>query len=185
MKNLLKELTLVRTGEPLDEELYKRSEFCQNQQQWKDSTNKFNQMVKMTKEQREAFNDIEDAFMEYNIICIETVYKLGYNDGILVGMEQKPDGRKSVLSLDDMANLISVYDSIRQLKKFLLGKTNEYWEDAGAFKIFEYVYDVIDNAACSEIKLLGRDESCTRINTILKNDMLTPEERAKQLLGIN
>lgn len=34
---------------------------------------------------------------------------------ILIGVEQEADGRKSVLALEDMTNLISVYDAVRQL----------------------------------------------------------------------
>lgn len=184
MEGILDELINVRTGEPLDEELRKRTDFCQKQKEWRDAIHNFNDMVKMTKEQWLAFDDIESIFLKYNTVCIETAYQLGYADGILIGMEQMPDGRKSVLSLENMTNLISVYDSIRQLKKVLIGRMDEYWEDAGAFKIFEYIFDVIDNAACAEIKLLGEDKSCERISTVLSNDRITPRERAKQLLGL-
>lgn len=184
MESLLKELINERTGEPLDKELYKRTDFQQRQVEWRDAAHKFDDMVKMTKEQWLAFDEIEEMFLKYNFICSETAYKLGYTDGILVGMERRPDGKKSVLSLEDMATLISVYDSFRQLKKVILGRLDEHWEDAGAFKVFEHIYDVIDSATCAEIKLLGDDESSKRISTILSNDRITAEERAKLLLRL-
>lgn len=183
MKNTLNELAFIRTGTPLDEELKKRTDYVQSQNQWREAENKFNDMIKMSKKQWHAFDDIEDAFLEYNAICIDAAYKQGYKDGILIGMEQMPDGRKSVLSLEDMTHLISVYDSIRQLKKVLLGRMNEHWEDDGAFSVFERVFDVIYNAASAKIKLLGEDKSCEQINSILSNDNITPAERAKQLSG--
>lgn len=183
MKDTLNELAFIRTGTPLDEELKKRMDYFQSQNQWREAEKKFNAMVKMSKKQRHAFDDIEDAFLEYNAICIDAAYKQGYKDGILIGMEQMPDGRKSVLTLEDMTNLISVYDSIRQLKKVLLGRKDEHWEDDGAFSVFERVFDVIDNAASAKIKLLGEDESCTQISSVLSNDSMTAAERAKQLLG--
>jgi len=184
MESLLKELTNERTGEPLEKELRKRTDFQQRQTEWRDATHKFDDMVKMTKEQWMAFDEIEEMFLKYNYICIEEAYKMGYADGILVGMERMPDGRKSVLSLEDMAVLISVYDYFRQMKKVMLGRMDEHWEDAGAFKVFEYIYNVIDNATCAEIKLLGDDESSKRISSILCNDSITAEERAKLLLRL-
>lgn len=54
----------------------------------------------------------------------------------MIGIEQEANGRKSILALEDMTNLISVYDAIRQLKKVLLGRMDEHWEDAGAFSVF-------------------------------------------------
>ena len=184
MEVILDELINVRTGEPLDKELQKRTDFCQRQKEWRDAIHNFDDMFKMTKEQWLAFDDIEDIFLKYNTVCIETAYQLGYADGILIGMEQMPDGRKSVLSLDDMTNLISVYDSIRQLTKVLLRKMDEHGENAGSFKIFEYIFNVINNATCAEIKLLGEDETCDWINSVLSDDSITPRERAKQLLGL-
>lgn len=184
MESLLKELIDERTGEPLEKELKKRTDFQQRQIEWRDAAHKFGGMVKMTKKQWLAFDNIEEMFLKYNCICIETAYKLGYADGILVGMEQMPDGRKSVLSLEDMTTLVSVYDSFRQMKKVMLGRVDEHWEDAGAFQVFEHIYDVIDSATCAEIKLLGEDESNKRIITILSNDRITAEERAKLLLRL-
>lgn len=183
MEKTLKELAFIRTGTPLDEELKKRTDYVQSQNKWRKAEKRFNDMFNMTKEQWHAFDNIEDAFLEYNAICIETAYQMGHTDGILVGMEQMPDGRKSVLTLEDMADLISVYDSIRQLKKVLLGRMDEHWEDDGAFSVFERVFDVIDNAASAKIKLLGEDESCEQISSVLSNDSMTATERAKQLLG--
>lgn len=184
METLLQEITHERTGEPLDKELKKRTDFQQRLAEWREAAHKFDDMVKMTKEQWLAFDDIEEMFLKYNFICVETAYEMGYADGFLVGMEQMPDGRKSVLSLEDMTMLVSVYDSIRQMKKVMLGGMDEYWEGAGAFKVFEHIYDVIDSAACAEIKLLGKDESSERISAILSNDRITAEERAKLLLRL-
>jgi len=46
------------------------------------------------------------------------------------------------------------------------------------------IYDLIDSATCAEIKLFGEDESSERISTILSNDRITAEERAKLLLRL-
>ncbi|MCI8507680.1 MAG: hypothetical protein HFJ06_03805 [Lachnospiraceae bacterium] len=184
MEKTLKELAFIQTGTPLDEELKKRTDYIQRQAEWRNAENKFNDMFKMTNEQWHAFDDIEDAFLAYNAICIEAAYKLGYEDGILVGMEQMPDGRKSVLSLEDMTHLISVYDSIRQLKKVLLGRMNEHWEDDGAFSVFERVFDVIYNAASAKIQFLEDDEAIKIISDVLADESMESKEKARQLLEI-
>ena len=63
-------------------------------------------------------------------------------------MEQAPNGRKSFLTFEDMTRLISVYDAIRQLKQVLLGSKNEHWEEVGAFRVFEQVFDIINFYGC-------------------------------------
>ena len=57
---------------------------------------------------------------------------------------QKQEGwRDAANRFEDMTNLISVYDAVRQLKKVLFGRMDEHWEDVGAFSVFEYVFNGI------------------------------------------
>ena len=65
----------------------------------------------------------------------------------------------------------------------LLGSMNEHWEEVGAFRVFEQVFAIISNAASSKIKFLG-DEMIDKIIAILNNETMKPEERARELLGI-
>lgn len=103
----------------------------------------------------------------------------------MIGIEQEASGRKSILALEDMAYLISVYDAVWQLKKVLLGRMDEHWEDAGAFSVFEYVFNVIDNATCSKIQFLGKDEAIEIVMRVLADETMNPEEKARQLLGLD
>ena len=82
-----------------------------------------------------------------------------------------------------MTRLISVYDAVRELKKVLLGSVDEHWEEAGAFRVFEQIFDVINSATSAKIKFLG-DEMIDKIISILNDETMRPEERAKQLLGM-
>ena len=100
-------------------------------------------------------------------------------------MEQEADGSKSILALEDMANLISIYDAVRQLKKVMLGGKDEHWEVAGVFSVFQNVYKVIDNATCSTIKFLGEDEAAEIVTGVLADETMQPEEKARQLLGMD
>lgn len=70
------------------------------------------------------------------------------------------------------------------MKKVLLGRMDEHCEDAGAFSVFEYVFNVIDNATCSKIQFLGKDEAIEIVTGVLADETMEPEEKARQLLGI-
>ena len=61
---------------------------------------------------------------------------------------------------------------------------DEHWEDAGTFSVFEYVFNVIDNAACSKIQFLGEDEAIEIVTGVLADETMKPEEKARQLLGM-
>lgn len=180
----MNDLVKARTGEPLEEKLKKDADFLKRQREWRDAIHKFDKMVSMTHEQWLALEHVEDIFLEYNISYGEAAYKMGYSDGIEIGMEQTPDGRKSVLTVEDMANLISVYDAIQQLKKVLLGRMDEHWEEAGAFSVFEHIFDVINNATCTKIKFSEGNEAIEMVTDILDDEMMKPEEKAKRLLGV-
>lgn len=130
-----------------------------------------------------AYGEYEEKLSEANCIYSEEAYRLGFEDGILIGMEKKLDGRKSVLSLEDMTAMVSVYDAIQELKKTMLGSGKEYWEEGGVLPIFEQVYDIVEHAACAEIRLMGEDEAFEMVTDVL-GKKATPKERAKELLGI-
>lgn len=180
----MSELVKERTGETLEAELRKNTDFLHKQQKWCDAIKKFGDMTSMSHEQWLSLQSVEDIFLEYNSSYGEAAYRMGYSDGVMVGVEQEPDGKKSVLSVEDMTNLISVYDAIQHLKKVLLGRTNEYCENEGVLSEFERVFDIIDNATCAKIKLLGEDKAIEIIIGSLSDEALEPEEKARRLLGM-
>ena len=45
---------------------------------------------------------VEDKVIQYISLYTETAYKLGVKDGIKIGVEQKADGDKTILSMEDM-----------------------------------------------------------------------------------
>lgn len=180
----LDEQVKVRTGETLEEELRKNADFLLKQQKWRETFKKFDDMISRSSEQWLSLQSMEDIFLEYISSYGEVAYRLGYSDGVMIGVEQEPDGKKSVLSFEDMTNLISVYETIRLLKKVLLGRMDERWEDAGAFGEFEHVFNVIVNATCGKIKFLGDDKAIKIITEILSDKTVKPEEKARRLLGM-
>lgn len=135
-------------------------------------------------------NQVEQKFVlvrmeelsKTNCIFSEEAYKLGFEDGFMIGMEKEPDGRKSVLSIEDMTVMVSVYDSVQKLKETMLGGKSEYWEKSGVLATLESVYDIAEHAVCAEIRLIGEDEVAERVTDILDGE-IAAEDRAKLLLG--
>lgn len=115
-------LVETRTGETLEEELRKNTDFLQKQKEWRDAIKKFNDMVSMSHEEFLSLQSVEDVFLEYNSAYGEAAYRMGHSDGFMVGMEQEPDGTKSVFTVKDMTNLICAYNAIRQVEKILFGR---------------------------------------------------------------
>ena len=179
----IENLRKVRMGEVLEEQLKEDANFVQAQKEWRAAVNEFDALVPMTKKQWLAFDNVESIFLNYSVAYGEAAYRLGFSDGIQIGMEQKFDERKSFLTFEDMTRLISVYDAVRKLKKVLLGSVDEHWEEAGALRVFEQIFDVINSATSAKIKFLG-DEMIDKIISILNDETMRPEERAKQLLGM-
>ena len=173
-----------RMGEPLEQELRKRTDFLQKQAEWRTAREEFEEKLNMTKEQRLEFDKLEEIYLEYDSIYGDAAYQLGFSDGKLVGMEQKLEGKKTILSLDDMVILIRTYTAIQALFTVMMGQEDMDEITKGVFGVLNKIYSVIENGVCQKIKLLGEDEEARRIHSIL-GEMLTPtEDKARKLLGL-
>lgn len=181
MQQLTDEFVSARM-EVLEEKLRADAEFQNQTKELHKVSHAFKNGCGMTSEGWKLYDALEETFIDNNILYSQAAYKLGYSDGYSIGQEQKPEGR--TLSLEDMTNLIAVYDCVQKLKEILLGDKEEYWEGGrGGFTVFESIYSIIEHAATAEIRLLGEDECSERVTDIL-NKKTTAEERAKLLLGI-
>lgn len=182
MDQITQEFVLSRMEE-LEVRIRKNEEYWQQVRVANEAGKRFETACDKDKEVLKAYGEYEDELSKTNCIYSEEAYKLGFEDGILIGMEKKPDGRKSVLSLEDMTAMVSVYDAVQNLKTTMLGSRREYWEEGGVLAVFESVYDIVEHAACAEIRLMGEDEAAERVTDILDREM-TAEEQAKELLGL-
>lgn len=179
MNDIEKEFVLARM-EALEVRLRDNEEYWQQVKVSNQAGKKFEEACDKETGVLKAYGKFEEELSKTNCIYSEEAYKLGFEDGILIGMEKEPDGRKSVLSIEDMTAMVSVYDAVQQLKETMLGSRKEYWE-GGVLALFESVYDIIEHAVCAEIRLMGEDEAAERVTDILGKGM-TAEERAKLLL---
>ncbi|RKI42438.1 hypothetical protein D7V86_05950 [bacterium D16-51] len=97
----------------------------------------------------------------------------------------KIKGSETILSLKDMATLIKIYDAIKKLNITLTGNVEIYTKNEGVLGTLGSVFDIIDNGICQEIKSMKEEDSINKVNYILDNISETPENRARQLLGIH
>ncbi len=166
-----KELVYIRNGEPLEEELRTRG-FNQNEQaQLNDAIEKFIRTIKMSPEQKQAYEYMEEAYLKYICAYGEIAFSLGYSDGVEAGMEKKADGKSTILSVKDMAYLVAAYDAIKEL----------HYKDKGILGALQCILDVIDNGMSTRRKLL-EEEKTEMTGRILNDDSRTPVERATTLL---
>lgn len=180
--NQIEQKFVLARMEELESRIRKNEEYWRQVRVANEAGKRFEDACDKGERVLKAYGEYEERLSEANCTYSEEAYKLGYEDGILIGMEKEADGRKSVLSVEDMTAIVSVYDATQRLKETMLGSRKEYWEEGGVLATFESVYDIIENAACAAIRLIGEDECSDRVTKIL-DQKASAEERAKQLLG--
>lgn len=180
--NQLEQKFVLARMEELETRIRSNEEYWQQVRIANEAGKRFEVACNRDKGILKAYREYEEGLSEANCTYSEEAYKLGYEDGILIGMEKEVDGRKSILSVEDMTTMVSAYDAVQNLKVTMLGSRKEYWEKGGVLATFETVYDIIEHAACSAIRLMGEDECNEGVTEILDKEV-TAEERAKLLLG--
>ena len=180
MNQVEQKFVLVRLEE-LEKRIHNNDEFWQQAKVSNEAGKKFENAVKKGGDVWKAYCQYEEELSKTNCIYSEEAYKLGFEDGVLIGLEKEPDGRKSVLSLEDMTVMVSAYDSVQKLKETMLGGKSECWKKGGVLATLDSIYDIIESATCAEIRLM-EDEVAERVTDILDRE-IAAEDRAKLLLG--
>lgn len=183
MEKLSDQLVETRMGEPLEKRLKEDSRFMQRQEELAVILPECGKMCSQTKKQRMEISDkIWDGIGRYNYAYGEAAYRLGYEDGVRVGLEKKAAGKRSMFSMEDMADMVRMYDAVKLLNVTLLGQNEYHDRNEGVLGALERVYYVIHNGIGYLLEFLGEDESDERITYILDRAGGSPETRAKMLL---
>ena len=109
MDKLLDEIVMNRTSEALEDELEKAG--------YREKLKEITGITKiwrkgMSKETLKLYDKVEDKVIQYISLYVETAYKLGVKDGVKIGVEQKADGDKTILSMEDMVHIMYIYDAV-------------------------------------------------------------------------
>ena len=184
MENLTEELLKSRMGEPLEDRLRKDPAYVKEQKELSIILREHWEIPSRTKKQRVMKSDkIWDCIGRYNYSYGEAAYRLGYEDGVRVGMEKKAAGKRSMFSLEDMTDMVRMYDAVKQLNITLFGHNEYHEKEEGALGALDRVYYIIHNGIGCMLEFLGENESDESITYILDEVEDTPERRARMLLG--
>ncbi len=184
MEYITDEFVTMRINEPLEEQLRVSKDFRETQREWGRISQMLNDGIEQTAEYRRLQEEWESKNSEHKYLCGKAAYVLGYEDGIKIASEHQIRQEKSILSVQDMAQLIYVYDAIKKLNKIMCGEVTVYQRDKGLFGTMERVVDVIAGGAASEVIMLGKDEFSEYLTRVLNNEDETPEKRARELVGM-
>lgn len=184
MEKLSDELVEIRMGEPLETMLQKDHKYMRRQKELAGVLRECWEIRPRTKKQRVRKSDkIWDSIGRYNYSYGEAAYRLGYEDGVRVGMEKKAAGKRSMFSLEDMTDMVRMYDAVKQLNITLFGHNEYHEKEEGVLGALDCVYYIIHNGIGCMLEFLGEDESDESITYILDEVDDTPERRAAMLLG--
>lgn len=184
MGNLSDEIVEIRMGEPLEKRLQKDDVYMQRQKELAGVLRECWEIRPRTKKQRVRKSDIIwDSIGRYNYSYGEAAYRLGYEDGVRAGMEQKAAGKRSMFSLEDMTDMVRMYDAVKQLNITLFGHNEYHEKEEGVLGALDRVYYIIHNGIGCMLEFQGDDESDQSITYILDRIDAAPEKRAEMLLG--
>jgi hypothetical protein len=98
-------------------------------------------------------------------------------------MEKKAAGKRSMFSLEDMTDMVRMYDAVKQLNITLFGHSEYHEKEEGVLGTLDRVYYIIHNGIGCMLEFLGEDESDESITYILDKMDASAEKKAKMLLG--
>lgn len=175
----------ARTGEPLEKRLKKSDSFQRQMKSLHEASKAFTRDSVKSDEDWKAFDRLEDEWSKYNIQYGEESYRLGFEDGVQLASEREIRVKGSVLDVQDMAHLVSMYDAVKKLNKLLLGEWEIHGRDGGVLEELDRVCDVIEHGVCAELRFRGEDEMYECLADILDDAGKAPEERARMLTGLD
>lgn len=183
MDVISEEFVFARTGESLEARIRNSDSFQKQIKTLHKASKEFTRDCVKSDECWKAFDRLEEERNKYNIRYGEESYRLGFEDGVQLASEREIRAKGSVLDVQDMAHMVSMYDAVKKLNKLLLGEWEIRGRDGGVLEELDRVCDVIEHGICAEIRLRGEDEMYECLADILDDAGKTPEERAKLLTG--
>lgn len=184
METLSEELIHNRLGEPLENRLQNDPDYQEQQKKLSETLREYWEIPPQTKKQRVWKSDkIWESIGRYNDSHGRVAYRLGYEDGVRAGMEKKAAGKRSMFSLEDMTDMVRLYDAVKQLNITLFGHNEYHEKEEGVLGALDRVYYIIHNGIGCMLEFLGEDESDESITYILDRMDASPEKKAKMLLG--
>ena len=170
MENLMKDIVASRMSGQLECHLEKDEEFKKCKKSFLLLFDKLQKKLDGNKKENKLLDDMNKAMNDYICRYGEAAYCLGFHDG----MEELP-----CIGVEDMTHLIYIMDAYRELNIAFCGEEMMLGFDEGCIGALSRIYKVIAHNVCAEM----RENDFAKEDEVLLDASLTPEERAKKLLG--
>ena len=170
MENLMKDIVASRMSGQLECHLEKDEEFKKCKKSFLLLFDKLQEKLDGNKKESRLLDEMNKAMNDYICKYGEAAYCLGFHDG----MEELP-----CIGVEDMTHLIYIMDAYRELNIAFCGEEMMLGFDEGCIGALSRIYKVIAHNVCAEM----RENDFAKEDEVLLDASLTPEERAKKLLG--
>lgn len=170
MENLMKDIVASRMSGQLECHLEKDEEFKKCKKSFLLLFDKLQKKLDGNKKENKLLDEMNKAMNDYICKYGEVAYCLGFHDG----MEELP-----CIGVEDMTHLIYIMDAYRELNIAFCGEEMMLGFDEGCIGALSRIYKVIAHNVCAEM----RENDFAKEDEVLLDASLTPEERAKKLLG--
>ena len=170
MENLMKDIVASRMSGQLECHLEKDEEFKKCKKSFLLLFDKLQKKLDGNKKENKLLDEMNKAMNDYICKYGEAAYCLGFHDG----MEELP-----CIGVEDMTHLIYILDAYRELNIAFCGEEMMLGFDEGCIGALSRIYKVIAHNVCAEM----RENDFAKEDEVLLDASLTPEERAKKLLG--
>lgn len=129
--------------------------------------------------------ELDESVGEYSCEYGEAAYVLGFHDGLDMGLEHLAykNGNQlcsaAPLTMEDMTDLIYIYDAYKALNVFLLGNETVLTFQEGVIGEMGRIYRVLGHY----VPASGIDGELSEAQKILADVSLEPRERAKKIFA--
>lgn len=186
MENFMKDIVVDRMAGQWECQLEKNGEFKKCKKRFLLLFDKLQKKSDGNKKKSRLLDKLDKAMGNYTCRYGEAAYCLGFHDGMDIGLGHADtcvlkDGmeEQTCMSVEDMTHLVYIMDAYRELNIAFCGEEMMLGFDEGCIGALSRVYKVIAHNVCAGMKendFAGEDE-------VLLDTSLTPEQRAKKLLG--
>lgn len=186
MGKLMDDIIANRTAEPLENLLEKDGEFQECRRNFFGLFRKLQEKLSDSRKMNRLLEELNQAVNGYACSYGKSAYCLGFHDGMDMGIEHVTNRRKecetnesSGISLEDMIHLVYIMDAYRELNIAFCGEEMMLGFDEGCIGSLSRVYKVIAHNVCAQM----RENDFAGEDKVLLDTSLSPEERARRLLG--
>lgn len=183
MNHIMKGFVLSRM-EAVDERIRNDDRYCQQKKILHEAGKRFRDACGIESEVWQRYCEYEEKLSTANCLYSETAYCLGFEEGLQMAAEQQVKAKKSTLNFKDMEHMVYLYDAAKKINAVFGGNGESCHAEGGVLKEFDRIFHVIKSCVCSDNVMLGEDEAADRIVSVLNNDSMMAEEKAKILTGL-